>query len=396
MVLRIEHLIAPHGGRLVSRLVNKGERSAIEERTRHLPRLVLKPREVSDLFLLGIGAFSPLEGFMDSTDYRAVVREGRLANGLPWTIPITLSVSYEEDKEIARPGTSGEIGLYDQRGKLLGTLQVREVYRYDREEEALHVYGTTETSHPGVAYVLGRSDLLLGGPITLIDFPLLEPICEKYFLQPSETRAVFKQREWKTIVAFQTRNPIHRAHEYIQRCALETMDGLLIHPLVGETKPDDVPAPIRMRCYLALVNNYYPESRVLLSVFPAAMRYAGPREAIFHALVQKNFGCTHIIVGRDHAGVGNFYGPYDAQRIFERYDPGEIGIQPLFFESTFYCRRCGHVVSEKTCRHDGNERIFFNGTNLRDLLRRGKPLPPEFTRPEVAEILSEAYCGVNL
>jgi len=395
VILAVEPSIAPHGGRLVNRVVRAEARSATLEQARRLPRLVLQPREISDLLLIGIGAFSPLEGFMSSADYRAVVREGRLASGLPWTIPVKLAVPAEIARQIGCAGSSEKVGLYNGAGKLLGTLQVHEKYSYDKEEEARHVYGTTDERHPGVAHLRKCGEMLLGGPVTLVDLPPLEPVYEKYFLRPVETRELFRKNGWKTIVAFQTRNPVHRAHEYIQRCALETVDGLLIHPLVGETKADDVPAPVRLRCYQALIDNYYPSNRVALSVFPAAMRYAGPQEAIFHALVRKNFGCTHIIIGRDHAGVGNFYGPYDAQRIFERYEAEEIGIRPVFFDFTFYCRRCGHIVSEKTCRHEESERIFFSGTNVRELLKQGKLLPAEFTRPEIAEILLKAYRNGN-
>lgn len=388
MVAQAEETIAPHGGRLVSRVASGADRETQRERARTLHRVVMKPREVSDVVLLAIGAFSPLEGFMNSADHRAVVEEGRLANGLPWTIPVTLTVARDVAQSI-RPDQ--EVALADPAGKLVGTMQVHEKYEYDKEREAQHVYGTTSDAHPGVVYLRKSGDVMLGGPVTLIDFPPLEPIYEKYFLHPSQTRALFHEKGWRTVVAFQTRNPVHRAHEYIQRCALEVVDGLMIHPLVGETKADDVPAPIRMRCYRALVDHYYPESRVALAVYPAAMRYAGPREAVFHALVRKNYGCTHIIIGRDHAGVGNFYGPYDAHRIFDRYRPEEIGIRPMFFDFTFYCRRCGLIVSEKTCRHDASDRLLLSGTKVRQLLAQGQPLPVEFTRPEIAEILREAY-----
>ena len=380
--------VAPHGGHLVTRVVDPKDRTRHEERARTLRRLVLNPREISDLVLLGIGAFSPLEGFITSADHRAVVEEGRLASGLPWTIPITLAVTREIAQQVA---LDQEAALCDRSGKLLGTMEIRDKFEYDKEREAQHVYGTTDVAHPGVAYLRTSGEVMLGGPVTLIDFPPLEPIYERYFLRPNETRYLFRKKGWRTVVAFQTRNPVHRAHEYIQRCSLETVDGLMIHPLVGETKADDVPAAVRMRCYLALLENYYPKHRVVLSVFPAAMRYAGPREAVFHALVRKNYGCTHIIIGRDHAGVGNFYGPFDAHRIFERYAAEEIGIRPMFFDFTFYCRRCGGIASEKTCGHDSSERLVFSGTKVRELLARGESLPAEFTRPEIAAILLAAY-----
>ncbi len=331
--------IAPHGGRLVSRVVAGEQRGGEGERAAGLKRLTLGRREVSDLLMLGVGAFSPLEGFLTSADYHAVVREGRLANGLPWTIPIVLPVAEEAAKGI---GLDDEVGLWSGEAKLLGTLQVRDKFHYDKEEQARRVFGTTERRHPAVEALYGGGELLLGGPVTLLECPRIDSCYESFLLHPRETRYLFQQKGWRSVVGFQTRNPIHRSHEYIQKCALETVDGLLIHPLVGETKKDDIPGPVRMECYRALVEHYYPKDRVVLSVFPAAMRYAGPREAIFHALVRKNYGCTHFIVGRDHAGVGNFYGPYDAQRIFGEYTREEIGIQPMFFDFTFYCRRCGH------------------------------------------------------
>ena len=380
--------IAPHGGHLVNRVAREEKRDAIMERAENLKRVILAPREISDLILLAVGAFSPLEGFLTSADYYSVVREGRLASGLPWTIPITLAVGQECAQSIE---LGDEVGLGDGCGKILGTLQVYDKYKYDKEEQAQGVYGTTDTRHPGVEHLRSQGEFLLGGPITLLNFPPAEPVYANYLLHPKETRYLFQKKRWRTVVAFQTRNPVHRAHEYIQRCALETVDGLLLHPLVGETKADDIAGPVRMRCYLALLEHYYPRNRVVLSVFPGAMRYAGPREAIFHALVRKNYGCTHFIVGRDHAGVANFYGPYDAQRIFDRFDPGEIGIQPMFFDFTFHCRRCGQIVSEKTCRHGDDDRVFFSGTKVREMLAKGESLPEEFTRPEIAQILVEAY-----
>ena len=390
--------IAPHGGRLVNRVARDEERNILCERAEKLEKVILAKREICDLVLLSVGGYSPLEGFLSPADYRSVVREGRLANGLPWTIPITLAVNQERAQSFE---LGDEIALCDSQGQVLGTMQVHDKYRYDKEEQAKYVYGTTDTRHPGVEHLRCQGEVLLGGPITLLNFPLVEPVYASYLLDPKETRYLFQKKGWRTVVGFQTRNPIHRAHEYIQRCALETVDGLLIHPLVGETKADDIPGPVRMQCYLALLEHYYPKNRAVLSVFPGAMRYAGPREAIFHGLVRKNYGCSHFIVGRDHAGVGNFYGPYDAHHIFDRYDPDEIGIQPMFFDFTFHCRRCGHIVSDKTCRHGENDRVFFSGTKVREMLAKGESLPEEFTRPEIAQILVEAYRaepgkGVNI
>ena len=380
-------VIAPHGGRLVNRVPPESERAAQREKAAGRKALTLGPREASDLLMLGVGAFSPLEGFLTSADYHAVVREGRLASGLPWTIPIVLPVSEEAAKGIS---VGEEVGLRSAAGELLGRLEVRDKFRYDKEEQARHVFGTTERKHPAVDYLFSCGEVLVGGPITLLDFPPMDACYQSFHLQPRETRYLFQQKGWRTVVGFQTRNPVHRAHEYIQKCALETVDGMLLHPLVGETKSDDIPGPVRMECYRALLEHYYPKDRVVLSVFPAAMRYGGPREAIFHALVRKNYGCTHFIVGRDHAGVGNYYGPYDAQRIFTRYAADEIGITPMFFDFTFYCRRCGHIVSEKTCRHADSDRLSFSGTKVREMLVRGESLPDEFTRPEIARILAAA------
>jgi ATP sulfurylase/adenylyl-sulfate kinase len=375
----------PHGGRLVQRTVQGEEAEDIRQRAEGLPALQLSARQVSDLRLIANGAFSPLEGFMGRDDYRAVVDEMQLANGLPWTIPVTLSADASH-----APAEGAEVALYDPQGSLRGVLSVREVYSYDKTREARQVYRTDEESHPGVAAVYAQGDVLVAGPVTVL--PEVESI--PYQLTPAETRAAIAERGWRTVVGFQTRNPVHRAHEYIQKCALEIVDGLLLHPLVGETKSDDIPADVRMRCYLALLENYYPQNRVLFSTLPAAMRYAGPREAIFHALVRKNYGCTHFIVGRDHAGVGSYYGTYDAQLLFDQFDPTALGIAPLKFENSFYCRRCQGMASEKTCPHGEEDRVALSGTKVRSLLRAGELPPPEFSRPEVARILVEAMAAV--
>jgi sulfate adenylyltransferase len=343
--------------------------------------IVLNNRQLCDLILIGNGAFAPLEGFMGESDYERVVAEMRLANGDVWSIPVTLAVDESGAAEI---GSSVE--LRDGEGRLRGSIEVRERYRYDKEREAREVYGTTDRAHPGVAALYAQGDLLLAGPLDVIEH---QP-ANGYALSPAQTKAEFARRGWKTIVGFQTRNPVHRAHEYIQKCALEIVDGLLLHPLVGETKSDDIPADVRMRCYETLLELYYPNSRVLLAVLPAAMRYAGPREAIFHALIRKNYGCTHFIVGRDHAGVGDYYGTYDAQRLFERFTQDELGIIPLKFENSFYCRACEGMASDKTCPHPAEQRVILSGTAVRELLRAGKLPQPEFSRPEVAAILRDA------
>jgi sulfate adenylyltransferase len=377
----------PHGGKLVNRIVEDYERERLLEQARSLPAVTLLSRQFSDIEQISVGAFSPLEGFMNQRDYRSVLANQRLANGLPWTIPVTLPITAEQAEALRG---AARVALKGEDGQIYALLDVEEIFHYDREEEALQVLLTTEDKHPGVRYLKSVGDHCLAGPIQLLRRPDRGEFAN-YLLDPKETRFLFEHRGWRTVVAFQTRNPVHRAHEYILKCALETVDGLLLHPLVGATREEDVPAEVRLRCYLALMQTAYPASRTVLSVYPAAMRYAGPREAIFHAIARKNYGCTHFIVGRDHAGVGNYYGTYDAQRKFSEFEPGELGITPICFDHTFYCRKCGEMASEKTCRHTPEDRLILSGTKVREMLRQGVDLPREFTRPEVAAILREAY-----
>jgi ATP sulfurylase len=374
--------IAPHGGTLVDRVLRGVLKEAAEERAASLKRVSLSPTSVSDLELIAVGAFSPLIGFLTKSDYESVVSDTRLSNGLVWSIPITLPVSREQADEL-REGE--EIALLEG-DRILGIMELAERFEYDKEREAELVYRTTDDAHPGVARLYAQGEVLLGGEIHLLNRPADQPFAE-FRHDPAQTRRMFAQRGWRRIVAFQTRNPIHRAHEAIQKTALEICDGLLLHPLVGETKSDDIPADVRMTSYQALLRDYYPPDRVVLGVFPAAMRYAGPREAILHALARKNYGCTHFIVGRDHAGVGGYYGTYDAQLIFDDFDPDEIGITPLFFEHMFYCRKCGGLVSLKTCPHSPEDHVVMSGTEVRERVSRGEMLPEEFTRPEVSKIL---------
>jgi len=381
--------IPPHGGRLVNRLAHGAERDAEEHIARTAPRIVLDAWAISDLELIAVGAFSPLEGFMGKDDYESVLERKRLANGLPWTIPITLAVTRSEADQL---GEGEPVALTDASGRVLGLLYLEQKYRAEKEREARLVFATTDPAHPGVRRLYETGEIYLAGKISVLHRPEHREY-QAYWLDPADARRVFRQKGWRTIVGFQTRNPVHRAHEYIQKCALEIVDGLFLHPLVGETKSDDIPTAVRMRCYEVLLQHYYPRDRVVLGVYPAAMRYAGPREAVFHAIVRKNYGCTHFIVGRDHAGVGNYYGSFDAHRIFDEFDPEELGITPLFFDNAFYCRRCGGMASAKTCPHGESERLTLSGTEVRRRLRAGEPLPPEFTRPEVAEILAAAFVG---
>jgi sulfate adenylyltransferase len=380
-------LIRPHGGKLINRMLEGNDRERWIERAEELPRITLNSRQLSDVELIAIGAFSPLTGFMGRKDYENVVDNQRLENGLPWTIPVTLAVS-EADAQRVR--SCPDVALVDSLEQVVAILHLDDVYRYDRDHEAQLVLKTTSDTHPGVQYLATVGDHCLAGTISLLRRPDRGEFTN-YLLDPKETRFLFEHRGWSTVVGFQTRNPVHRAHEYILKCALETVDGLLLHPLVGETKSEDVPAEVRLQCYVALLDSALPASRAVLSLYPAAMRYAGPREAIFHAIARKNYGCSHFIVGRDHAGVGNFYGTYDAQRKFFEFEPGELGITPICFDATFYCKKCGAMASEKTCKHGPAERLVLSGTKVRELLRAGENLPLEFTRPEVAEILREAY-----
>jgi sulfate adenylyltransferase len=368
-------LIAAHGGELVDRTGDRPD--AVDA----LEVVTLTSRELSDLDMLASGALSPLEGFMGRDDYESVLESMRLASNLPWALPVCLAVD-------AAP-KGDRVALADEAGRTYAVLEVEEVFEYDKEREAQQSFRTTDDAHPGVARLYERKPLYLAGRVTV--FERSEPPFPQLAKDPSETRAEFAERGWRRVVGFQTRNPIHRAHEYLTKVALETVDGLLIHPLVGDTKSDDVPAATRVECYRVLLEGYYPTERVVLSAFPAAMRYAGPREAIWHAICRKNYGCSHFIVGRDHAGVGDYYGTYDAQLIFDEFEPHELDIEPMFFEHSFWCKTCGSMASAKTCPHGSDQHVFLSGTKVRELLGEGELPPEEFSRPEVAKVLIDAY-----
>jgi sulfate adenylyltransferase len=371
----------PHGGQLVDRRLDADEASALA--SSQLPSLPLTAAEAADLRALATGAYSPLVGFMGAKEHQSVVESMRLPDGTLWPIPVCLGLP----DGIRVDG--GRLALRDPQGRLLGVLEVAEVFERDRDAEAELVYGTTDPAHPGVARVLGSPSRAVAGPVQAMVEPLAGPVGARA-LTPAETREVFAERGWATVVGFQTRNPVHRAHEYLMKCALEMVDGLLLHPLVGPTKDGDVPPEVRMRAYAAVLG-YFPPDRVLLAALVAPMRYAGPREAVLHALVRKNYGCSHFIVGRDHAGVGGYYGTFEAQQLLASLPAEDLGIVPLRFDNAFWCRRCGVMATGKTCPHPDGEHLALSGTQVRSMLAAGQLPPPEFSRAEVAELLIEAY-----
>ncbi len=419
-------LIAPHGGTLVNRIADPARAAQLIQRAAELPTITLTPKQACDLEMIAIGAYSPLTGFVKQRDFVSICTKMRLAppavppvvadanndrddrrrgrhdkhrkspppppvpvDGPVWPIPITLAV---DDATEATLIHRGQAALRHADGTLMAIMDTSDIYPHDKKLEIASVFGTEDPAHPGVKTVMDEGNWLIGGNIHVITtVPQKQPGEQftEYRLPPAQTRAEFEKRNWKTIVAFQTRNPIHRAHEYLTKCAQEITDGLLIHPLVGETKPGDIPADVRMACYKVLADKYYVPQRTMLSVMPAAMRYAGPKEAILHAIVRKNYGCSHFIVGRDHAGVGSYYGTYEAQEIFDKFNRDDLGMMILKFEHTAWCNACEGMVSSKTCPHGNDQKVALSGTKVRDMLAASERPPAEFSRPEVADVLIE-------
>jgi len=389
------HLVPPHGGGQLTPLLLNGDELFVElEEAKSLPIVHMTSRETSDLIMMAIGAFSPLSGFMNQEDYKNVVDHMHLTDGTLWPIPITLSISEDQANAVS---IGSHVALRDEEsGELMGSMAVTEKYDYDKNHEAKMVFRTDEESHPGVSKLLAQKDTLISGPVKAFSEGPYPEQFGRHFGRPAETRALFEERGWNTIAAFQTRNPIHRSHEYCTKIALEVTDGLFIHPLVGKLKSGDIPADIRMKCYEVLLKNYYPEDRVILKVYPMEMRYGGPREAVLHAIFRQNYGCSHLIIGRDHAGVGSYYGPFDAQEIFTDIGSEELHIKPLKIDWTFWCHKCDGMASMKTCPHGKEDRVLISGTDLRKQLSEGQHPPKEFSRPEVAEILMDYYQSLNV
>lgn len=384
-----DHLVPPHGGRLKPLLLEGEALNEAQKKAQSLPKVDLTSRETSDLIMMASGAFSPLEGFMGETDYQSVVTDMKLADGTLWPIPITLSAPKDQADRLS---LGKEVALVDkQSGELMGSMKVEEKYTYDKRREAKNVFRSEDESHPGVAKLYAQNDILLAGPVKAFSEGPYPRRFGSYYGRPPETRKIFAERGWSTIAAFQTRNPMHRSHEYCTKIALEVSDGILIHPLVGKLKAGDIPADVRMKCYEVLLDHFFPRERVVLKVYPMEMRYGGPREAVLHAIFRQNYGCSHLIIGRDHAGVGDYYGPFDAQKIFDELDGEALHIQPLNLDWTFWCRKCDGMASMKTCPHQKEDRVLISGTKLREMLKNGEKPPKEFSRPQVIDILMDYF-----
>ncbi len=372
--------ISPHGGTLINCFSDNSDE--LSQKAKKLTSITVSKRVLCDLEMIAIGAFSPLGGFVDKKDYDSILEKTRLSNGLIWPIPITLQVNKTQYESIKN---QKEIALKNDQNETVAVLTLKEIYQPEQKKEALAIFKTTDLNHPAVKYLFETGEYYLAGDIKVLNHTYDE--FPDYNLGCVKTREIFLEKGWKKIVAFQTRNPVHRAHEYLLKVALETVDGLMLHPTMGETKGDDIPAKVRMKCYKTILEKYFPLNRTLLCIMPASMRYAGPAEAVLHAIIRKNYGCTHFIVGRDHAGVGNYYGTYDAQKIFDNFKQEELGISLLFFEHSFYCKSCDGMASFKTCPHDPSNHVTLSGTKVREMLRAGEIPPIEFTRPEIAQIL---------
>ncbi len=384
-------LVPPHGGRLIPLLLQGQERSREKDKAANLTQIRMNSRETSDLIMLAQGAFSPLDGFMRQNDYKTVVTDMTMADGTLWPIPITLSVSAEQADGIKE---GQEVALLDDdSGEVMGTMTVEEKYTYDKKHEARNVFLTEDEAHPGVAKIYNQHEVYLAGPVRALSEGPFPERFGGYYARPAETRAIFEERGWSRVSGFQTRNPIHRSHEYVTKIALEVSDGVLIHPLVGKLKAGDIPADVRMKCYEVLLDNYYLRENVVLKVYPMEMRYGGPREAVLHAIFRQNYGCSHLIVGRDHAGVGDYYGPFDAQKIFDDIPEEKLHIRPLNIDWTFWCHKCDGMASMKTCPHGKEDRVLISGTKLREMLSNGEYPPKEFSRPEVVDVLMAYYQG---
>lgn len=383
------NLVPPHGGRLMPLLTAGGaKRDRLLHEAKGLRKIRPSSKELSDLFMLAMGAFSPLTGFMGEADYLSVLKNMRLTNGVLWPVSIALPVSGEEAGALKEGERVALVGADDA---VVGILTIEDKYQYDKEQEALAVFGTADPKHPGVHRLLQQGDFYLGGSVTALSEGAYPEQFGEFYARPAEVRSMFVQKGWSTVAAFQTRNPLHRSHEYLTKVAMEVSDGVFIHPVVGLLKEDDIPAEVRMECYRALLESYYPKERVMLKVYPFEMRYAGPKEAILHAIIRQNFGCSHLIVGRDHAGVGNYYGPFDAQKIFDALSPQDLAIRPLKLDITFWCHKCASMASLKTCPHAPEDRLSISGTKLREMLSSGERPPAEFSRPEVVDILMNYY-----
>jgi len=389
-----DKLVSPHGSSELKPLFLEGkEREDEIARAEKLPKVTMTSRETSDLIMMGMGAFTPLEGFMGYNDWKGVCADMKMSNGLFWPIPVTLSAPADVANSL---GANADAALMDaETGTLIGTMKVAEKYTIDKEFECKHVFATTDTEHPGVQKVMAQEEFNLAGPVKVLSESYYPEMFKDIYQRPAESRKIFSEKGWKTIAALQLRNPMHRSHEYLAKIALEVCDGLYIHQLIGKLKPGDIPASVRTKCINTLVENYFIKDTVIQGGYPMEMRYGGPREALLHAVFRQNFGCSHLIVGRDHAGVGDYYGPFDAQNIFHEIPEDALKLKPLPIDWTFFCYKCGGMASMKTCPHGKDDRLLLSGTALRKALSEGGDIPKEFSRPEVLTILKEYYAGLT-